>query len=214
VPEVLPLERGPLRRSAASVLAEAFVDDPVWVAIGPRLRPLRRRMLRSFFGLALMEALRFGGPSWCAVREGRVVGAAVTFGDGTRFPPPHAGVVESPPFLLAGPGPALRGVRVATAMERVHPRDPHLYLWFLAAHPSAQRAGVGRALMRHVLEEADARELPVYLETTRPENVPYYRSFGFAVADEEALPPGARMWFMARGELVMGDERRLDSPAD
>jgi ribosomal protein S18 acetylase RimI-like enzyme len=203
---VLPLERGSLRRSAAAVLAAAFLDDPVWVAIGPRLRPLRRRVLRGFFGLALVEALRFGGPSWCATRAGRVVGAAVTFGDGTCFPPPHAGAVESPPFLLAGPGPAIRGARVAAVMERAHPPSPHLYLWFLAARPSMQRAGVGRALMGHVLGEADARELPVYLETTRPENVPYYRSFGFSVAGEEALPEGARMWFMARGDLLLGND--------
>lgn len=200
----MPLEHGPLRRSAAAVLAAAFLDDPVWVAIGPRLRPLRRRMLRSFFGIALREALRFGGPSWCALHEGRVVGAAVTFGDGTCFPPPHAGVLESPPFLLAGPGPALRGARVAAVMQRAHPSDPHLYLWFLAAHPDAQRTGVGRALMERVLEEADSRGIPAYLETTRPENVPYYRSHGFHVVGQEQLPRGPRMWFMARGDVATG----------
>lgn len=202
--KVTPLAAGPQRRAAASVLAAAFLDDPAWVAIGPRSRRLRRRVLRGFFGLALMETLRFGGPSWCSVRGGRVVGAAVTFREGERFPPPGASIFESPPFLLAGPAPALRGMRVAAVMERAHPREPHLYLWFLAAHPDAQRAGVGRALMERVLEAAAVRGVPAYLETTRPENVPYYRSFGFGVAGEEALTSGARMWFMVRGELEVG----------
>lgn len=196
--EIAPLERGGRRRATAAVLAAAFLDDPVWIAIGPRATPLRRSMLRAFFGVALREALRFGGPSWCAMREGRVVGAAVTFRDGERFPPPHAALVESPPFLLAGPGPAVRGSRVGAVMERAHPREPHLYLWFLAAHPSAHREGVGRALMERVLEEAGGPGLPVYLETTRAENVPYYGSFGFHVAGEEDLPRDAHMWFMWR----------------
>lgn len=180
------------------MLTAAFMDDPVWIAIGPAWRALRRRMLRGFFGLTLIEALRFGGPSWCATRAGRVLGVAITFRQGERFPPPHAGLVESPPFLLAGPGPVLRGARVGSVMERAHPADPHLYLWFLAAHPSAQREGVGRALMRRVLDSAREDERPVYLETTRAENVPYYASFGFRVLGAEELPRAARMWFMHR----------------
>lgn len=189
------------------MLADAFLDDPAWVGIGPRLRPYRRAVLRGFFGLTLGEALRHGGPSWCAVRDGRIVGAAVTFREGERFPPPRANFVESPPFLLAGPAPALRGARVGAVMERAHPRDPHLYLWFLAAHPDAQREGVGRALMERVLEEAGRAARPVYLETTRFENVPYYGSFGFRVAAQQDLPRGARMWFMSRDSE---DGGRLD----
>ena len=44
----------------------------------------------------------------------------------------------------------------------------------------------------------EAVESPAYLETTKPENVPYYRSFGFEVTSEAALPRDARMWFMQR----------------
>ena len=196
--DVVPLERGRGRRAAARVLADAFLDDPAWVAIGPSPRPLRRTVLRGFFGLTLGEALRSGGPSWCAVRAGQMVGAAVTFGDGRSFPPPRSSFVEAPPFLLAGPGPAIRGARVGAVMERAHPHEPHLYLWFLAAHPGAQRQGVGRALMDRVLAEAGAGGLPVYLETTREDNVPYYGSFGFRVLGEQRLPRDAHMWFMGR----------------
>jgi ribosomal protein S18 acetylase RimI-like enzyme len=196
--DVVPLERGRGRREAARVLVAGFLDDPAWVAIGPRARAHRRYVLRGFFGMTLREALRFGGPSWCATRGGRMVGVAVTFGDGRAFPPPHSNLVEAPPFVFAGAGPALRGARVGAVMERAHPHDPHLYLWFLAAHPDAQRQGVGRALMARVLEEAAAGEVPVYLETTRAENVPYYASFGFDVIGEEDLPRGAHMWFMSR----------------
>jgi ribosomal protein S18 acetylase RimI-like enzyme len=195
--EVVDLNGG-RRGATAEVLTEAFLDDPAWLAIGPRRAPHRRRVLRSYHGLALREALRHGGPSWCATREGSVVGCAVTFADGTAYPPPRATLVEGRAFALAGPGPSLRGARVDAALKRAHPEEPHLYLWFLAAHPSAQRQGVGRALLERVLEEASERETPAYLETTKPENVPYYASFGFGVIGEADLPRGAHAWFMWR----------------
>lgn len=195
--EVAELSRG-ARREAARLLTDAFLDDPAWVGIGPDHVGLRRAVLRCYYGAALVEALRWGGPSWCARRDGRALGIAIAWSDGETFPAAWATALEAPAFVLAGPPTMLRGLRADSVMKRAHPHEPHLYLWFLAAHPSAQRQGVGRALMNRVLEQAAARDVPIYLETTKPENVPYYRSFGFAVIDEAALPRGARIWFMWR----------------
>jgi ribosomal protein S18 acetylase RimI-like enzyme len=183
---------------AALVLADAFLDDPAWRAIGPDRERGRLRLLRSFYRVAVKEALRYGGPSWCAVGAGEVVGVALAFGDGLRFPPPRATIVEGPPFLLAGPGPMLRGLKVDALMKRRHPHEPHSYLWQLVAHPSVQRQGIGRALLGEVIADAEQRRSPVYLETARSENVPYYGSFGFEVLGEAPLPRGANMWFMER----------------
>ena len=180
------------------MLADAFLDDPAWKAIGPDRERGRLRLLRSYYRIAIGESLRHGGPNLCALRGGEVVGVALVFGDGLVYPPPRASIVEAPPFVLAGPAPAIRGLRVDAVMKSHHPHDPHVYLWQLVAHPTAQRQGVGRALMGRVLEEAERRGAPVYLETSKPENVPYYGSFGFEVLDEAPLPRGARMWFMMR----------------
>ena len=49
-----------------------------------------------------------------------------------------------------------------------------------------------------MLDEATERGVPIYLETASPENVPYYRSFGFEVTGEAPLPGRSRMWFMYR----------------
>ena len=125
------------------------------------------------------------------------------FADGLAYPPPRALIAEGLPFLAAGPGPGIRGARVDAIFKKRHPHEPHVYLWQLAAHPSAQRQGVGRALMARVLEEAQRRDLPTYLETTKPENVPYYGSFGFRVVDEADLPRGAHVWFMLRDRSAL-----------
>lgn len=195
--EVVALD-GELRRQVAGVLTEAFLDDPAWLALGPDRERQRRLVLRAYHGLVLREALRHGGPSWCALRDGVPDGVAVTFADGEAYPPPWATLFEAPAFLLAGPAPSLRGARLDATLKHSHPHEPHVYLWFLAAHPRAQRQGVGRALMARVLDEAQRRERPVYLETTKPDNLPYYGSFGFRVIGEAPLPRGARVWFMWR----------------
>ena len=178
--------------------AEAFLDDPAWLGIGPAREARRRRLLSRYYRVAVKEALDHGGPSWYAARDRSVLGAAVTFADGLGFPPPGAAVREGPAFLAAGPGPALRGARADAVFKRARPREPHLYLWLLAAHPSAQRQGVGRALMHKVLEEAAKRQSPIYVETTKAENVPYYGSFGFELTGEAGLPGEASVWFLWR----------------
>jgi GNAT superfamily N-acetyltransferase len=89
----------------------------------------------------------------------------------------------------------VRGLRTSAVQDRGHPREQHVFLWFLAAHPAHQRKGVGRALLERVFADAEA---PVCLDTANPANVPYYASFGFEELGSAPLPRGARMWFMRR----------------
>jgi GNAT superfamily N-acetyltransferase len=187
---------GALRTQAVEVLAAAFLNDPAWVAIGPRRVPARRRLLDRYYDILVREALRWGGPSWCVIHERSVVGVALTYANGLRFPPPRATLRETPPFLLAGPGPGLRAAWVDSVMKRHHPHHEHLLLWYLAAHPTVQRQGIGRALLDHVRSEAGRARRPIYLDTTKPSNVPYYESQGYRQIGHAQLLRGATVWFM------------------
>ena len=73
-----------------------------------------------------------------------------------------------------------------------------MFLWQLAVDPPVQRSGIGHNLMERVLADAEDAELPVYLETAEPANVPYYRSFGFVETGRETLPRGSPLWLMLR----------------
>jgi ribosomal protein S18 acetylase RimI-like enzyme len=187
-----------MRGDAAKVLADAFFEDPAWIAIGPRRGVARRRLLADYYRIVVDEALRSGGPHWCAVTEGAVAGVALTYSDGREFPPPYATFREAPPFLRAGPGPGLRAAYVDFRMKRAHPAKPHRFLWNLAAQPELQRQGIGRSLLLHVCAQADAANAPIYLDTTKAQNVAYYRTFGFSQVGEARLLRGARVWFMYR----------------
>ena len=138
---------------------------------------------------------RHGGPLYGALRGDRLAGVAVTFAAGRYPPPPRTFVRYIPGFLAAGPAPIVRGLRTSSIQDTGHPSEPHAFLWFLAVDPDHQRSGVGRALLERVFEDAEA---PVYLDTTNPDNVPYYASFGFEEIGRAPLPRGATMWFMRR----------------
>ena len=57
---------------------------------------------------------------------------------------------------------------------------------------------MGTALIAPGLERADAEGAPVYLETQRESNIPYYRRFGFELTDQISLPDSPPLWLMWR----------------
>ena len=182
-------------REAARVITDALLPDPGWLAVGPERTAHRRFVMFRYHRAALRISHRYGRPVYGAFRQGRLAGVAVTFAAGRYPPPAHTFLRYAPGFLAAGPGPSVRGLRTSAIMERAHPKDEHVYLWILAVDPASQRGGVGRALLAHVFDEAEA---PVYLETANPANVPYYASAGFEEVGRADLPRGATMWFMRR----------------
>jgi len=204
--EVIELP-APMRPQAVEVLAGAFLHDPAWVAIGPNRLPARRRLLERYYSILLGEGLRWGGPNWCVIHERSVAGVALTYADGLRFPPPRATLREAPPFLLSGPGPGLRGAWVDWVMKRHHPHHEHVWLWYLAAHPRQQRRGIGHALLDHVRREAQRAQRPIYLDTTKPENVPYYQSHGYREIGHARLLRGATVWFMHHDTPNIGEDQ-------
>ena len=192
--EIRPLDRGDFD-AAAAIFADAFLHDPGWVAVGPDREARRHGVLRRYHRAALGVIQKYGGPIYGAFHDGRLRGVAATFAAGLYPPPQWTLVYFVPGFLRAGPGPVIRGLRFSAVQESGHPKDEHVYLWFLAVDPRHQRGGVGRSLLARAYEDATA---PVYLDTANPANVPYYASNGFEEVGKAAGPRGATLWFMRR----------------
>lgn len=78
-------------------------------------------------------------------------------------------------------------------------RLPHWYLAVIGSDTSVRGKGYGQALMRSRLDRVDAEHAPAYLESSKPENVPYYQRFGFEVTGEIVVPNGGpTLWPMWR----------------
>ena len=185
-------------RAVIGVLAAAFVDDPVWTAIGPRNRAHRAIANRASFAGILAGSVRHGARVRVARSEGRVAGATIAFEPG-RWPIPDlAALWELGWLAVAGPLPAMRGMRDDRAIRATHIEHPHMYLWFIGVDPALHGSGVGRALMSELHAASDPLGVPAYLETGTEANVGFYGGRGYAVEGEIDLPSGARMWRMER----------------
>jgi len=186
---VRPASQGDIR-SVGSTHTAAFRDDPVWQWLVPDARRWRRGIPRVFRVTARDNL----ATTW--VTSG-VTSAAVW------MPPGHRGdrwreAMHAPGDLAVFRSRSLVGLRLQGAMRKVHPREPHWYLYLLGTDPAHQGRGHGSAVLQPVLDRCDDDAQPAYLESSKEANVPFYRRHGFEVRGEfrpiEGCPPLWPMW--------------------
>ncbi len=178
-------------------IAEAFCDDPfnAWLL---QSEPLRRTLF------ALYARHLFLPRGMCQFaqsdRSGEIVGATMWIRSEKQQ---SLGIfallrIATKTLMTQGPKVLLRLFQVDTAMKKHHPKESHLYLFTIGVVESARGTGKGRALMVDVLNQCDNEELPVYLESTNPDNHGYYASLGFetlkVIHPIAGAPPLELMW--------------------
>jgi len=169
----------------AAMLVRSFCSDPFhgWLFPDDAARPVRqsrlfRRLLPLYgrHGVVHTTEDRAGVALWDPPREG------------------GPGLAELLTFVVRVlPVFGWRALAVAEGMAplaALHPGEPHWYLSVLGSDPARQRRGVGTALLRPVLARCDRDGVAAYLESSRPENVPFYERFGFVVEAPLPMPRG------------------------
>jgi ribosomal protein S18 acetylase RimI-like enzyme len=185
---------------AADVLADAFLDDPfaVWL-----FREERRRERLAASWAAQLRVISV--PRGFAFATDGLEGVALwappgpdelSFGQQLRLMLPFVRILgpRRLPAASAGYG----------VIRRARPEEPHWYLSTIGVATHRQRRGFGAQLLQPMLERADHEQTLTYLETFRPENVPYYERFGFTVTSEDDIPGGPHMWSMGRRPVTGG----------
>ncbi|GAB4590214.1 GNAT family N-acetyltransferase [Nocardia sp. IFM 10818] len=183
----------------ATVLAEAFADDPLMSAIWPD-QTRRHRALPGYFKASLRHFhLPAGGVQLATDRDGHI-GAVAVWDPPGHWDQPFTHTLRALPDLL----PALRtralaAISVRSELDTHHPHQPQH--WYLANLGTTQRhRGQGYAAALLADRATTAPDLGQYLVCTRAENVSYYERFGFSITGTFQLPAGARpeMWAMWR----------------
>jgi ribosomal protein S18 acetylase RimI-like enzyme len=185
-------------RELAGVLGRAFHDDPVMRWILPDDDARARGLPRMFATMTRHHFLRGGGVE--------VAGAGGDLGAAALWDPPGRWkqtrleeLLMMPAFVLAFGSRVAAGQQVAELMKDHHPEEPHWYLAIIGSDPTVRGAGFGQALMRSRLDRCDAEYAPAYLESSNPDNIPYYERFGFEVTGELTVPDGGpTLWPMWR----------------
>lgn len=184
-------------REAAGVLARAFIDDPLVMAICPVPARERQRRMWWSFRVAVRSHYLARQPAWSIVGSNAIPIAVVLV---TRS---HAPIQPRPDVAFAlrgfahlGLAASLRGFRAAQTIAAHAPLHPFTYLRTLGVDPHSQGRGLGSQLVEWVVRAAPVG-LPVYLETAKEENLGFYARHGFmCVGDFRCL--GVPVWRLVR----------------
>lgn len=175
-----------------SLLADAFVANPLHLsAFGAGRMDQNRRFFR--IGLRHM----FVGQSFMALDDEAVRGY-IHFNPWPDCLPEPEEIPLAMATLLKPLGEAIpQVIRWFSRWCRLDPAEPHVHLGPIGVAPAAQGKGVGTALMQRYIEHLEQERIAGYLETDRPENVEFYKKFGFVLRHEEELI-GTPTWYMWR----------------
>lgn len=182
-------DAGPLSQT----LARAFYDDPVMMHFMPD-DAARKSKIHRVFKLLFKLGRPYGA---CYVTSG--------YESVTLWRPPdqwHMAfwqyIVNGPELLSIFGSGTLNAMNTMDRIEKLHPKKPHWYLQTIGTDPAKQGKGFGSLIMRDRLAAIDEAHMPAYLESSKPTNIPIYKSFGFEVTGEIKIPDGPTLWPMWR----------------
>jgi GNAT superfamily N-acetyltransferase len=195
--DVHPLQKTDVR-DASRVLGRAFYEDPIMTWMLPKAAQRAKSLPRMFAAMTRHHFLAGGGAEVAINDSG--IGAAALWDPPGRWK--HSGRDElrmMPTLIWAFRSRMSAARQVMELMKETHPEEPHWYLAVIGSDPTVRGGGFGQALLNSRLDRCDAEHAPAYLESSNPDNVPYYMRFGFEVTGEIKLPDGGpSMWPMWR----------------
>jgi GNAT superfamily N-acetyltransferase len=190
---------GPTQMDRATIaMARAFSPDPMFTWIFPDPEQ-RARSLRRTLRVPLEFGRRYGrvthSHDGMAVAIWLPPGLTMTVGRMVR-----SGFLAAP--FQVGFRPFARFMGALEIMERIHKKhvpEPHWCLAIVAVDPELQGRGLGSALVKEGLMQADQVNSPSYLETSDTRNLAFYERQGFVVVETATLGDGGPpAWAMRR----------------
>lgn len=73
-------------------------------------------------------------------------------------------------------------------LKQFSPTIPYCHLWFIGVDKKEQGHGLGTKMLDALKNICKERKLPIYLETSNPQNLKFYERNGFEVYHEAQLP--------------------------
>jgi GNAT superfamily N-acetyltransferase len=185
---------------ARTLLARAFVDDPLMVWFFPD-DDARPHACAAMFGLFAEHYLADGRVD--VVRRPDPLAVAMWQWPRPDGAEPHP-AAESLPTVgglmtaLLGAGRAAEVGGALGLLGELRPTRPHAYLHLLAVHPDARHQGLGGEVLERGLAAARSADLVACLDTMNPANVPFYEAHGMSVRHRAPLAAGGpTVWAMA-----------------
>jgi RimJ/RimL family protein N-acetyltransferase len=172
---------------AGAVLGRAFTTDPVFNWILGDTPRLEQRLTLAFTAFAVGAAHK---PAAQVLAAPERKAASIWLPPGEWRAPTSEIVRQGPRLLRAYGRRTPRALGLLSVVEKHHPAEPHWYLEAIGTVPEARGQGIGPTVLTPVLDRCDAERLPAYLESSNPQNIPFYERHGFVKLPLFDLPAG------------------------
>lgn len=190
-------------KNASIILGRAFQHDPLMCYLFPdSVHRMNRN--RYLFEYLLKLGINHGH---CYVTSENMEGLIMLFPSTSPYDKLgsqiSSGILKG--IMRIGLGTALRALKYddfSTIEHKKNITGEHLYLHTLGVDPDYQGNGHSSTLMKYLDTNLNPRNLPIYLETSNPENVAIYEHFGFKLQKESIVPGSGdkvKMWAMLKG---------------
>lgn len=172
---------------AGAVLGRAFTTDPVFGWILGDTPRLEERLTLAFTAFAVGATRK---PAAQVLVTPERTAASIWLPPG-QWRAPMSEVVRQAPRLLRAYGTrSPRALGLLSVVEKQHPTAPHWYLEAIGTVPEVRGQGIGPTVLTPVLDRCDEERLPAYLESSNPQNIPFYERHGFVKMPLFELPSG------------------------
>jgi ribosomal protein S18 acetylase RimI-like enzyme len=187
--------------ATVDVLSRAFATNPLHVAAFGKDSVLEKN--RAFFQAALST---FRGRRLVAVDGSRIVGFIHWVeSPGCRFSWKQRARLVPVMLRKFGPGATVRLSAWLSSWAKNDSSDAHWHIGPIGVDPDVQGKGIGRRMMDACCTSLDDNSANGVLETDKPENVRFYRKFGFEVV-KEVNAIGVKTFFMARRHTTRNND--------
>lgn len=176
--------------AATALFADAFADDHGMRAICAARSPEHtRRALAAWFRATLRAGLATGQPCWVIVEGDGLAGVALGSAPEAPWPLHVAAAWISAVGTQCGWSTIWRTITYDQARSAYRPIHPHGVLEFLAVRMDRRGHGYGALLLQAVHRWSDAQpgHGGVWLETTRPERIPWFVRQGYQLTGRQPL---------------------------
>lgn len=165
-------------QQVANILAESFIDDPSFSFIFGDIHQ-KVGVLNAFFEMFVADAMQRGKIVIAPDEQGACIWYQAEV---EIFNEQFEEIVSKIINILSELAGKESGKRFESLIEKVGKSEPtqrHCEVFFIGLKPSARGKGIGKSLIKPVLDYADTNQVDCYLVSSSPRNISFYERHGF-----------------------------------
>lgn len=162
----------------ANILTESFLDDPSFYFIfGDNHNQIIA--LNAFFEMIVTDAVQRGEIMLAPDEQGVCIWYPAEVEIFNKQFENTVNKIINTISEIAGQESAKRFEKVIEKVGENEPKQKHCEVFFIGLKPSARQQGIGKILLKPVLDYADTNQVGCYLVSSNPRNISFYIRHGF-----------------------------------